>query len=125
MENFRQFDAGPDPFGRTWKVWFKWMQTAISIRHSDTVDAKFILESNGERQEKLIAIPHPDLLALSKESGVPMTDAWCTRLAALHLKHVIESGEDLEKDMVTPAPEQLRAYNERLKSAGLTQAFPY
>jgi hypothetical protein len=125
MENFRQFDVGPDPFGRTWKVQFKWMQTAISIRHSDTVDTKFIIESEGERHQKLVAIQHTHLLALSQESGTPMTDAWCSRLAAMHLHHVIESGEDLEKDLVTPSPAQLREYNQELKSAGLIQALPY
>jgi hypothetical protein len=125
MENFREFEAGPDPFGRTWKVRLKWMQTAISIRHSDTVDAKFLLDTEGERLEKLVAMPHTQLIGLTKEAGTPMTDAWCSRLAALHLKHVIESGEDLEKDLVTPSPEQLRAYHQVLKSAGLTQALPY
>jgi hypothetical protein len=125
MENFREFDAGPDPFGRMWKTRFKWMQTAIAIRRTDTVDAKFVLETDDEKVEKLVAIPHTDLLALHKESSVPMTDAWCTRLAAMHLKHVIESGDDLEKEIVTPSPEQLREYNRQLKAAGLTQAVPY
>ena len=45
MQNFRQFEAGPDPFGRKFQVFFKWLQTAISIRHSDTVDVKFILQN--------------------------------------------------------------------------------
>jgi hypothetical protein len=125
MENFRQFEAGPDPFGRTWDVRLKWMQTAISIRHSDSVDARFLMESEGEQQQKLISLPHARLIGLSQEAGLPMTDAWCCRLAALHLKHIVESGEDLEKDLVTPSLEQLRGYNEELKSAGLTQALPY
>jgi hypothetical protein len=36
MLNFRQFEAGPDPFGRKFQVLFKWMQTAISLRHALT-----------------------------------------------------------------------------------------
>ena len=47
MLNFRQFEAGPDPFGRKFQVYFKWLQTAISIRHADTVDVKFVLEDDG------------------------------------------------------------------------------
>jgi hypothetical protein len=125
MENFREFETAPDPFDRKWKARLKWLQTAISIRHSDTVDVKFLLESDGERGEKVVAIPHVELIGLSRESEVPMTDAWCARLAALHLKHVVETGEDLEKDLVTPSPAQLREYNQELKSAGLTQAVPY
>jgi hypothetical protein len=107
MENFRQFEAGPDPFGRTWKVEFKWLQTAISLRHSDTVDVKFVLWLEDERMEKTIAMPHADLLGLSEKAGHPMTDAWCSRLAAVHLKRIIESGEDMEKDLVTLSPADL------------------
>jgi hypothetical protein len=107
MESFRRFQAGPDPFGRTWEVEFRWLQTGISIRHADTVDVKFIVwtedgdEQREEKQEKVIALPHPDLLALSSRNGHPLTDSWCLKLAATHLKHMIETGEDLEKTLVT------------------------
>ena len=114
MENFRQFDAGPDPFGRTWKVEFKWLQTAISLRHSDTVDVKFVVHDDSARVEKTIALPHADLLALIQRTARPMTDAWCSRLAALHLQHLIETGEDMEKDLVTVSAEELAAYDAQL-----------
>jgi len=53
MLNFRQFEAGPDPFGRKFQVFFKWLQTAISLRHADTVDVKFVLEDeDGERPKR-------------------------------------------------------------------------
>jgi hypothetical protein len=117
MRNFRQFEAGPDPFGRMWGVEFKWLQTAISLRHSDTVDVKFVLRDEGTRVQKTIAMHHLDLLELSKKTGRLMTDAWCSRLAALHLKHLIETGEDMEKDMVTVSPEELAAYDAQLESA--------
>lgn len=110
MLNFRQFEAGPDPFGRNWQVHFKWLQTAISLRHSDTVDVKFVLFSGAERVEKQIAIPHAVLLELSRRTGHELNDAWCSRLAAWHLKRMIESGEDLEKDLVTPSVPELAAY---------------
>jgi hypothetical protein len=103
-ENFRRFQAGPDPFGRTWEVEFRWLQTGISIRHADTVDVKFVVWTEGEpKQEKVIALSHPGLLALSARVGHPLTDGWCLKLGALHLKHMIESGEDLEKTLVTLA----------------------
>lgn len=101
-DNSRRFQAGPDPFGRVWQVEFRWLQTGISIRHADTVDVKFVLWTEGEdRQERVLALRHPDLLALSKQSGHPLTDAWCLRIAAAHLRRMIESGEDLEKVLVT------------------------
>jgi hypothetical protein len=110
MLNFREFQAGPDPFGRTYQVLFKWMQTAISIRHSDTVDVRFLLRGDEERAEKTIAIPHADLPKLSRETGHELTDAWCSRLAAQHLIHLIETGEDLEKSLVTVLYPDLEKY---------------
>jgi hypothetical protein len=117
MENFRQFEVGPDPFGRTWKVYFKWLQTAISLRHSDTVDVKFVLRDNGMHSEKTIAMLHVDLLELSRKTGRPLTDAWCSRLAAAHLKHLIETAEDLEKDLVTVSAEDLAMYDAQFEKA--------
>ena len=115
-ENVRRFTAGPDPFGRRWEVEFQWLQTGISIRHADTVDVKYYLWTEGEpKQEKVLALPHPALLTLSQETGHPLTDAWCMKLAAHHLIHVIETAEDLEKTVITLTPEDLRA------SAGIVQ----
>jgi hypothetical protein len=111
MLNFRQFEVGPDPFGRKWQVLFKWLQTAISLRHSDTVDVKFVLRSDDARVQKQIAMPHADLLELSRRTGHAMTDAWCSRLAGLHLKRMVESGEDLEKDLVTVHLNELSRYS--------------
>ncbi len=109
QENIRRFSAGPDPFGRTWDVEFRWLQTAISIRHADTVDVKFYLSTEGEpKQEKVLALPHPALLELSKETGHALTDPWCMKLAAHHMKYVIESGEDLEKTLITLSAEDLK-----------------
>jgi hypothetical protein len=108
-DNFRRFQAGPDPFGRTWEVEFRWLQTGISIRHADTVDVKFLLWTEGEpRQEKILALSHPDLLELCKETGHVLTDGWCMKLGARHLIQMIESGEDLEKTLVTLGPADLR-----------------
>jgi hypothetical protein len=115
MKNFRQFDAGPDPFGHKYQVLFKWMQTAISRRHADTVDNKFVLvDENGERTEKTIALAHIDLLEVAKEIGRKLDDPWCSRLAAAHLKHLIETGEDMEKDLVLVPRPDLKAYAVRL-----------
>lgn len=111
LDQFRRFQAGPDPFGRTWQAEYRWLQTGISIRHADTVDVKFVMWMDGpsgeqlEQQEKIIAMPHPDLLVLSQETGHAITDPWCARLAARHLEYVITSGEDLEKTLITvPLP---------------------
>src|SRR5271154_5607928 len=101
-DNSRRFEAGPDPFGRIWQVEFRWLQTAISIRHADTIDVKFVIWTDGEeRQERVLALSHPGLLALSREVNHPLSDPWCLHLAACHLKRMIKAGEDLEKVLVT------------------------
>ncbi len=115
MLNFRQFEAGPDPFGRKFQVLFKWLQTAISIRHADTVDVKFILvDENAARTEKTIALPHADLQRISKEAGRRMDDPWCARLAEQHLLHLVATGEDMEKDLITVPYADLKRYADEL-----------
>jgi hypothetical protein len=114
MENYRRFEVGPDPFGRNWIVEFRWLQTGISIRHADTVDVKFQLISGEDVQEKVIALPHPDLLTLSTEIGRPLTDPWCMKIAALHLRRMIETDEDMEKPLVTVSLEGMRRHAESL-----------
>lgn len=126
MLNFREFEAGPDPFGRKYQVFFKWLQTAISLRHADTVDVKFVVQSeDGARVEKTIALPHADLLQVGREVDRNMDDPWCARLAAMHLMYLIETGEDMEKDLITVQPadlkrhavEQVRAERAELQNA--------
>ena len=120
IQNFRLFEAGPDPFGRTWQVEFRWLQTGISIRHADTVDVKFEvatldgLQGDEPKQERVIALRHPDLLVLSKSTGHALTDPWCMRLAGCHLEHMILSGEDIEKTLVTVSSTDLSRYAQQL-----------
>ncbi|MBV8810703.1 MAG: hypothetical protein JO033_18705 [Acidobacteriaceae bacterium] len=111
----RLFEAGPDPFGRMWKIQFRWLQTGISIRHADTVDVKFFVTADGgESEEKVIALPHPALLQLTSNRGRKLTDSYCRRLAAAHLRHMIETSEDIEQTLVTLTPEELAAYDREL-----------
>lgn len=115
LDNFRRFKAGPDPFGRTWDIEFRWLQTGISIRHADTVDVKFEASVEGEpKYERVIALQHPDLLKLSQETGHQLSDPWCLKLAALHLKEMIETGEDIEKTLVTVRLDDMRRHAKEL-----------
>jgi hypothetical protein len=119
MESFREFEAGPDPFGHVWRVQFQWLLTAISLRHSDSVDVKFILRRDDAKVTKTISLRHPDLLELSEKTGRLLTDPWCSRLAAEHLKRVVETGEDMDKSLITPSPDQLAEANQKI-FAGVT-----
>lgn len=109
IENFRSFETGPDPFGRSWKLSFCWQQNAISIRHADTVDVKYSLECEGETQEKVVALHHPALLQVSKQTGRPVTDSWCMKLAGLHLIDMISTWNDMDKTLVTLHQDEISA----------------
>jgi hypothetical protein len=122
LETFREFETAADPFGRKWRVHFRWLQTAISIRHADTVDVKFGVSLDGAAfEERIVALPHPALLDLSLSTNVPLTDGWCLKLAALHLQHMIETGEDSEKTLVTVSAPELQTYAGQLKKQAGSQ----
>ncbi len=120
IENYRSFQAGPDPFGRTWTVTFLWQQNGISIRHADTVDCKFRVSESGEGQEKVIALPHPGLLAVCRETSRPLTDAWCMKLAAEHLREMILTDRDMEQEVVTVTVEDLKRHASLLDQTAAT-----
>jgi hypothetical protein len=115
MENFRRFEA-TDPYGRVWQVEFRWQQNAISIRHSDSVDVKFQIRQGEDVTEKVVAVEHPQLVALSRKTGQAITDGWVSRLAALHLKEMIETDRDMEKTLVTATSADLERYSAKLES---------
>jgi hypothetical protein len=118
----RLFQAGPDPFGRMWSVQFRWLQTGITIRHADTVDVKFLVTPDGgSPEEKVVALPHEMLLQLFARNGRNLSDAACLRLAAAHLKRMIETSEDMDKTLVTVSAEELAAYDEQLNAVTAPQ----
>jgi hypothetical protein len=116
-EYYRAFEVGPDPFGATWQVEFRWSQNAISIRHADTVDVKFEITSGALHEEKIIALPHKDLLRAAHETENTVTDPWVNRIAAAHLRKMIETGDDIEKTLVTIDYDTLLDYAEALRPA--------
>ena len=52
--NDTNFEVTSEITGERYTVEFRWLQTAISLRHSDTVDVKFLVNGQG----KVIALPH-------------------------------------------------------------------
>jgi hypothetical protein len=101
--DYRHFEVTSQVTGEVYKVDFRWMQTAISLRHSDTVDVKFLVNGPG----KVVALPHAALEQATRSVGVPLTDELCLRLAAEHLKEALETGADAEKDLLTLAPSRV------------------
>jgi hypothetical protein len=50
-----------------------------------------------------------------------MTDPWVNRIAAAHLRKMIESGDDIEKTLVTLDYDTLLAYAESLRPAAVAR----
>lgn len=117
IENFRNFETGPDPFGRTWKITFRWQQNAIAIRHADTIDVKWTIECDGEAQDKVVALPLPILMKVSAEQGRSITDAWVMKLGGLHLIEMISSWLDMDKELVTASHEEIASYSAQIAEA--------
>jgi hypothetical protein len=115
MENFRDFKIGPDPFGRTYRVLFKYLQTAISIRHSDSVDVCFILDSGDERLIRTIVIPHADIRAFGEHGGRKISDSWCSRIAMCKLRNAVETGEDIDKEYLIVTPHEIEEYDAAIR----------
>ena len=64
-----------------------------------------------------MALPHADLSELARQRGRALTDPWCMGLAALHLRHMISTWEDMDAPIATvPAP-ALAAYATALASS--------
>ena len=119
----RLFQAGPDPLGRIWNVQFRWLQTAISIRHADTVDVKFFVSPDGgPTEERIVALAHSDLLKATLERGIPLSDSLCMRVAAAHVRYMIETWEDMDKTLVTLSYVELKAYIQQLHGETVPQA---
>lgn len=125
MESYRKFEAGPDPFGRVWHAEFQWLQTAISIRHSDSVDVKFVVWTHGgangsdaePKQERVIALMLPDLLWVTNEVGHALTDPFCGKLAARHLTKMIDTFEDMDKTLAIVSRAEMLAYAQAITQA--------
>jgi hypothetical protein len=115
MENFRDFDAGQDPFGRTWHAQFKYLQTGISIRHSDSVDVCFILNNGEEHAKKTVVIQNADIRAYGARTGRIVSDPWCSRIAMCKLRYAIETGEDLEKDHLPVTAREIAEFDSQIK----------
>lgn len=115
MENFRDFEAGLDPFGRMWHAQFKYLQTAISIRHSDSIDVCYILTSGDDKIVKTVVLPHAGMSAYTTRAGRTMSDTLCSRIAACKIRHMIESAEDLDKDYLVLTAREIEQFDATVK----------
>ena len=72
---------------------------AISTRHADAVDIKFLVSG----RPVWIALPHPAWPEYNRRTGKVITDPLAIQIAGHFLKTAIESGLDSGREMYTLA----------------------
>jgi hypothetical protein len=76
-------------------VLYQALIVAISTRHADAVDIKFLVAGRPVR----VALPHPAWVEYKKRTGKTITDALAKEIAGHFLKTALESGEGLGREM--------------------------
>ncbi len=79
---------------------FQAVMTAISTRHADAVDIKFL--ANG--RPIWIALPHVAWGEYNRRTGKIITDPLAVQVAGHFLKSAIENGEEDGREMYTLTP---------------------
>ena len=101
--NFHEFTCTSRTDGTLYRCFFIFLQTAISLRHSDTVDARF--QVNGTRIT--VALPHVAFVEYAQHHSDIINDERASRIAAVYLSEVLESGGAVE-DLTVPAERVLQ-----------------
>ena len=76
-------------------VLYQALIVAISTRHADAVDIKFLVDG----RPVWVALPHPAWVEYNRRSGKMITDALAKEIAGHFLKAALESGEGLGREM--------------------------
>ncbi len=110
--DYRHFECASRVDGTRYRCYFVFLQTAISLRHSDTVDVRFLV--NGKRIT--VALPHVAFARHAQQKGRPITDEQAASIAAWYLTEALESGGGVED--LTVAPERVLELAEQAGGAG-------
>jgi hypothetical protein len=101
--NYREFKAQSTLTGQDYQCRFVYLQTAISLRHSDTVDVKFRVNGEGV----VVALPHTAWGEYQERTSKALTDERAARVAAGILKESLERGEAVELLDLNPAADEV------------------
>ena len=87
------------------KVHFVHLYSAIATRHSDTIDAIFLLDG----QKATVAISCATLADLRERDGKNLTDQQLADIAALHLRRTLQQGYEAREAELFLGGDQFRA----------------
>lgn len=103
--DYRHFEVRSRLNNQVYHCHFVYLQTAISLRHSDTVDVKFLVNGTGV----VVALPHRAWVEYQTKTGRPLTDELAAQVAAALLTEALERGDDMELlDLSPPADRVLK-----------------
>ncbi len=101
--DYRDFQARSPLNGQEYACRFVYLQTAISLRHSDTVDVKFLVNGSGV----VVALPHRAWVQYRACTGREITDDQAAQAAATLLKEALERGDNIELLDLNPTVEEV------------------
>ncbi len=97
--------------GREHHCMYQAVIMAVSTRHADAVDIKFLVDG----RPVWIALPHPAWVEYNKRTGKVITDPLAIHAAGHFLKQAIESGLDGSREMYTLSVEETLQHIEQLR----------
>jgi hypothetical protein len=104
-EDFRAADRWT---GKEVHCLYQALIVAISTRHADAVDIKFLVDG----RPVWIALPHPAWPEYQKRTGNEITDRMAVETAGHYLKQAIETGENGGRELHTLTIEETLAHLE-------------
>ena len=99
--NYRHFPVRSRLNKQNYHCHFVYLQTAISLRHSDTVDVKFLVNGTGV----VVALPHRTWVEYERKTAQPLTDELAAQAAAALLTEALERGDGMDLLDLSPSVE--------------------
>ena len=103
---YRDFRARERWTGQETHCLYQALVVAISTRHADAVDIKFLAGG----RPVWISLPHPAWVEYQKRTGRTLTDPMAIAIAGHYLKQAIESGLEGGREMYSLTVEETLAH---------------
>lgn len=92
------------------KVRFVHLYPAIATRHSDTIDAQFLVDGH----KVIVSISCAALTELRQRENTYLRDQQLAEIAALHLRHTLQAGYDATQAELFVGSAELRTLGREL-----------
>ena len=94
--------------GHAYDCRFSHIWNAIATRHSDTIDAKFLVDGEG----RIVGLAHPAFVGFREKAGRDLTDREASFIAAEYLRERLE--EEDERPLYDVTQEEVNALIARI-----------